>query len=82
VGGSVFQCVFLPYQPAKLREAYQKSATFKYRASSKLLGNGKLEFSMIARVEGAAGIEGFAKAWFAGGFEMVDSLPSQVRSYI
>jgi hypothetical protein len=37
---------------------------------------------MIARVEGAAGIEGFAKAWFAGGFEMVDSLPSQVRSYI
>lgn len=77
VGGSVFQCVFLPYQPAKLREAYQKSATFKYWASSKPL-NGKLEFSMIARVEGAAGINGSAKAWFAGGFEMVDSLPSQL----
>ncbi|KAG0553510.1 hypothetical protein KC19_12G017200 [Ceratodon purpureus] len=76
-GGSVFQCVFLPYQPAKLMEAYQKSVINKQPASSKLL-NGKLEFSMIARVEGASGIEGSAKAWFAGGFEMVDSLPSQL----
>jgi len=83
-GRSIFQCVFLPYQPAKLythwKETYQKSSTYKHKASK--LHNGKLEFSMIAKVEGASGIEGSAKAWFAGGFKMVDSLPSQVSPYI
>lgn len=83
-GRSDFQCVFLPYQPAKLyslwKETYQKSSTHKQKASK--LQNGNFEFSVIARVEGASGVEGSAKAWFAGGFKMLDSLPSQVGPYI
>lgn len=81
-GRSVFQCVFLPYQPVKLyahmKETYQKSSSFKQKASK--LHNGKLEFTMTAMVEGASGSEGSATAWFIGGFSVVDSLPNQVWS--
>lgn len=75
-GSGAFHCVFLPNQPAKLKEAYQKSVAQKHIAPKYL--NGKLEFSMIVQVEGTSGIEGSVKAWFAGGFEIVQSMPSQL----
>jgi hypothetical protein len=37
--------------------------------------NGKLEFTLTAT---SAGVEGSATAWFAGGFEVIDTLPSKV----
>lgn len=75
-GGSVFHCVFLPYQPTKLRAAFQKWDPQKRKLLKEL--HGKLEFTMTASVDGNPAVEGSTKAKFAGGFQIVDSLPAEV----
>lgn len=65
--------MFLPYQPIKVKELHRKWVLQNVKPLREF--NGKLEFTLTAT---SAGVEGSATAWFAGGFEVIDTLPSKV----